>query len=184
MQMSAIQKTGAEAEAGRQPSLTSHAARGLGAIPAGFAKIPHDVLAVLARFSIAAVFWKSGQTKVENFAIDIIDGRFEIGVPRFAEATVDLFREEYRLPVLPPELAALAATVAEHVFPVMILIGLATRLSAFALLIMTLVIQVFVYPGAYAVHGVWAVCLLYLMKEGAGRVSLDALFARRFSAFP
>ena len=180
--MSVANEAGTGAATAPRPSLMSHAARGLGAIDGAFAKIPHDVVAILARFSIAAVFWKSGQTKVENFAIDIIDGRFEIGVPRFAEATIDLFREEYRLPILPPELAALAATVAEHVFPVLILIGLATRLSAFALLIMTLVIQVFVYPGAYAVHGVWAVCLLYLMKEGAGRISLDALLARRAGA--
>ena len=143
-----------------------------------FARIPHDFIAALARFSIAAVFWKSGQTKVDNFAIDLVDGRFSVGVPRFAEATIDLFREEYRLPVLPPELAAFAATLAEHVFPVLLLLGLATRLSALALLAMTIVIQVFVYPGAYPLHGVWAVCLLYLMKEGAGRLSLDHALAR------
>ncbi|MDP2358943.1 MAG: DoxX family protein [Beijerinckiaceae bacterium] len=153
--------------------------RALGLLDRVFAHIPQDLLAALARFSIAAVFWKSGQTKVDNFSIDIIDGRFSVGVPRFAEATIDLFKEEYRLPILPPELAAFAATVAEHVFPVLILLGLATRLSAFALLIMTLVIQIFVYPGAYALHGVWAVCLLYLMREGAGRASLDYLIHRR-----
>ncbi|MFN3892473.1 MAG: DoxX family protein [Beijerinckiaceae bacterium] len=153
-------------------------ARLIGALDSLLARIPDDVLALLARFSIAAVFWKSGQTKVENFAIDLLDGRLHLGVPRLAESTVELFKEEYRLPLLPPELAAVAATVAEHVFPALLLIGLATRFSAFALLIMTLVIQIFVYPGAYAIHGVWAVCLLYLMKQGGGRVSLDQVLLR------
>jgi putative oxidoreductase len=111
------------------------------------ARIPQSLIALLARFSIAAVFWKSGQTKVEGFAVDIIDGSFTLGIPRFADSTVELFREEYKLPLLPPELAALMATTAEHVFPVLLLIGLATRLSALALLGMTVVIQVLVYPA-------------------------------------
>ena len=169
--MSAIEN----AQGGGMSSILGRCNNAVCAIEKVFSRIPHDALAMLARFSIAAVFWKSGQTKVDNFAIDLIDGRFSIGVPRFAESTVDLFREEYRLPILPPELAAFAATVAEHIFPVLLLLGLATRLSAAALLIMTLVIQIFVYPGAYATHGVWAVCLLYLMKEGAGRISLEHL---------
>ncbi len=142
------------------------------------ASIPPSLVALLARFSIAATFWKSGQTKVQGFALDPIEGRYEFGLPRFADSTIDLFRDEYRLPVLPPELAALAATVAEHVFPVLILIGLATRLSATALLVMTAVIQIFVYPGAYATHGVWAATLLYLMVYGPGRLSLDHLIGR------
>ena len=78
------------------------------------ASIPLSPVALLARFSIAATFWKSGQTKVQGFAIDPIEGRYEFGLPRFADSTIDLFRDEYRLPVLPPELAALAATVAEQ----------------------------------------------------------------------
>jgi putative oxidoreductase len=69
--------------------------------------------------------------------------------------------------------------MAEHLFPVLILVGLATRLSAAALLVMTLTIQVFVYPGAYPTHGVWAAVLLYLMKQGAGPISLDHLIGRR-----
>lgn len=144
-----------------------------------FAAIPLSLVALLARFSIAATFWKSGQTKVQGFAFDPIEGRYEFGLPRFADSTIDLFRDEYKLPVLPPELAALAATVAEHVFPILILIGLATRLSATALLIMTAVIQIFVYPGAYATHGVWAAVLLYLMALGPGKISLDHLLGRR-----
>lgn len=144
-----------------------------------FEAIPASAIALVARVSIAATFWKSGQTKVQGFALDLVEGRFEFGLPRFAESTIDLFRDEYKLPVLPPELAAFAATVAEHVFPALILVGLATRLSATALLVMTLVIQIFVYPGAYPLHGVWAAVLLYLMRYGPGALSLDHVIGRR-----
>ncbi len=101
-------------------------------------------------------------------------------MPRLADAVVDLFRDEYRLPLLPPELAAIMAAWAEHVFPALILLGLATRFSALALLAMTATIQVFVYPDAYPMHGVWAAVLLFLVARGAGPLSLDALVARRF----
>ena len=99
-----------------------------------FERIPHWFIALLARFSIAAVFWKSGQTKVEGFAIDLIEGRFTLGIPHFSESAIDLFKDEFKLPFVPPEVGALMAATAEHVFPVLLLIGLATRLSAFALL--------------------------------------------------
>ncbi len=144
-----------------------------------FARIPDAAIAIVARFSIAAVFWKSGQTKVEGLAIDIVDGTFTLGWPRLSDSALFLFREEYRLPLLPPELAALAAAGAEHLFPILLLIGLATRLSALALLVMTLTIQIFVYPSAYPVHGVWAVALLFLMAHGPGWLSLDHAIARR-----
>lgn len=157
-------------------------ARMSGALNRLFGAIPHSLIALLARFSIAAVFWKSGQTKVKGFAVDLIDGTFTLGVPRFSDSAIDLFKDEYQLPFLPPELAAFLATVAEHVFPILLLVGLATRLSAFALLVMTIVIQVFVYPGAYPLHGVWAVALLYLMKQGAGTLSIDAIIAARHRA--
>jgi putative oxidoreductase len=143
-----------------------------------FAAIPHALIALVARLSIAAVFWKSGQTKVQGFQLDPIAGVYEFGWPRFADSTVFLFQEEYKLPILPPELAALLATIAEHAFPILIIIGLATRLSAFALLVMTAVIQIFVYPAAYPTHGVWAALLLFLMWRGAGAVSIDQLIAR------
>lgn len=144
-----------------------------------FSRIPHSLIALLARFSIAAVFWKSGQTKVEGFAIDIVNGTFELGWPRLSESAVALFRDEYKVPLLSPETAALLATLAEHALPLLILLGLATRLSALGLLVMTAVIQTFVYPDAYPTHGVWAAVLLYLMARGAGVVSLDHLIARR-----
>lgn len=135
--------------------------------------IPHSLLALLARFSIAAVFWNSGQTKVQGFALDLVQGRFEPGWPRLADAAVPLFRDEYRLPLIAPEVAAPLAAFAEHLFPALLLLGLATRLSALALLAMTLVIQVLVYPGAYATHGTWAALLLFLAARGPGAVSLD-----------
>ncbi|MNZ22875.1 TQO small subunit DoxD [compost metagenome] len=73
------------------------------------------------------------------------------------------------------------ATFAEHFFPVLILLGLATRFSALMLLGMTLTIQLFVYPDAYPTHGIWAAVLLYLMASGPGKLSLDQLIARRHS---
>lgn len=149
-------------------------------IAEAFAAIPYSLIALVGRIAIAGTFWKSGQTKVQGFAIDLFEGKLELGWPRFAESTVDLFRDEYKLPVIPAELAALAATIAEHVFPVFILLGLATRLSATALLMMTLVIQIFVYPGAWAIHGTWAAVLLMLMSRGAGIISVDRLLSQRY----
>ena len=93
-------------------------------------RIPNTLLAFVARFSIAAVFWKSGQTKVQGFEIDIVNREFTLGWPRLSDSVVDLFRDEYRLPLVPPEIAATMAAFAEHFFPVLILLGLATRLSA------------------------------------------------------
>lgn len=144
-------------------------------------KIPHSLIAFIARFSIAAVFWKSGQTKVEGLTIDLIDGTFQLGVPRLADSTIPLFQSEYHLPLLSPELAAHLAAFAEHFFPVLILIGFATRFSALALLGMTLTIQLFVYPDAYPTHGTWVAVLLYLMATGPGKLSIDHLIAKRYA---
>ncbi|MEB0045822.1 MULTISPECIES: DoxX family protein [unclassified Pseudomonas] len=140
--------------------------------------IPQSLIAFLARFSIAAVFWKSGQTKVDGLAIDLIDGTFQFGLPRLADSTISLFKSEYHVPLLSPEIAAHMAAFAEHFFPVLILIGFATRFSAMALLGMTLTIQLFVYPDAYPTHGTWAAVLLYLMATGPGKLSIDHLIAR------
>lgn len=122
--------------------------------------IGHDLLALAARFGIAGVFWLSGRTKV--------DGWLSI-----SENAVALFEDEYKVPVLSPELAAHLAAYAEHLFPVLLVLGLATRVSALALLGMTAVIQVFVYPLAWPTHLVWATALLYLAARGAGRLSID-----------
>ena len=138
----------------------------------------------MARFSIAAGLWKSGQTKIEGLAIDIVDGSFSLGWPRLADSAVALFRDEYKVPLIPPELAAPLAATAEHLLPLLILIGLATRLSALGLLAMTAVIQIFVYPGAYPSHGVWAAALLYLVATGPGALSIDHWLARRYALAP
>ena len=106
----------------------------IGRVITAFSRIPDSLIALIGRFSVAAIFWKSGQTKVQDFAIDIVAGEFTIGWPRLSDSVVDLFREEYRLPLIPPEWAALMAAFAEHVFPALLLIGLATRFSALALL--------------------------------------------------
>jgi putative oxidoreductase len=128
--------------------------------------IGHDLLALAARFGIAGVFWLSGRTKV--------DGWLSV-----SENAVALFEDEYKVPVLSPELAAHLAAYAEHVFPVLLVIGLATRVSALALLGMTAVIQVFVYPLAWPTHLVWAAALLYLAARGAGRISVDRVAGLR-----
>lgn len=141
--------------------------------------IPYSLVAFIARFSIAAVFWKSGQTKIEGLAIDLVSGTFELGWPRLADSTIPLFQSEYHLPILAPELAAHLAAFAEHFFPLLILFGLATRFSALALLGMTLVIQLFVYPDAYPTHGTWIAILLLLMARGPGVMSVDHLLRRR-----
>lgn len=143
-------------------------------------RIPHSLIALLGRFSIAAVFWKSGQTKIEGLAIDIVEGDFRLGWPRLADSAVGLFRDEYRLPLLPPETAAVLAATAEHVLPLLLLVGLATRFSALGLFFMTAVIQLFVYPDAYPLHGVWAAVLLWLVAFGPGKLSIDHLLARRY----
>ncbi|QBK05507.1 DoxX family protein [Hylemonella gracilis] len=128
--------------------------------------IGHDLLAVLGRVAMAALFFQSGRTKVT-------------GLLTVSEGTYTLFREEYRLPLLPPELAAHLAAYAEHLFPLLLLLGLATRLSALALLGMTLVIQVFVYPDAWPTHVSWAGLLLYLAARGGGALSVDRALGLR-----
>ena len=121
-----------------------------------------SVLLTIQRFGIAAVFFQSGRTKVE-------------GIFTIPDTTVELFRSEYALPLLPPEVAAYMAAGAEHLFPVLLVLGLMTRLSAAALLGMTLVIQLFVYPDAWPTHLSWAGLLLPLIALGGGRLSLDRL---------
>lgn len=128
--------------------------------------IPHDLIALVARLGLAGIFWLSGRTKVE-------------GLFSLTDTTFLLFREDYALPLVPPVLAAYAATAAEHLFPILLVLGLATRLSAAAVLGMTLVIQVFVYPAAWPTHFTWAATMLYLIARGGGRWSVDGWLARR-----
>lgn len=128
-------------------------------------RLPVWPLTLFFRLLLASIFWQSGRTKVEGFNL--------------RQQTFFLFEHEYALPLIDPRWAAYAATLAEHLLPLLLVIGLATRLSAFGLLAMTLVIQVFVYPGAWQTHGLWALGLLLIIARGPGPLSLDNLILRR-----
>jgi len=128
--------------------------------------LPDALLRLIARLGIAAVFFLSGRTKVE-------------GLLTLTDSTYALFESEYALPLIPPNVAAVAATWSEHLFPVLLVLGLGTRISALALLVMTATIQIFVYPDAWPTHLSWAAILLPLVARGGGTLSIDALFARR-----
>jgi putative oxidoreductase len=123
--------------------------------------IPHDIVALAARIFPAVVFWQSGRTKVEGLTIK--------------DSTWFLFQDLYALPLIPPAWAAVMATVAEHVLPALLVLGLLSRISALGLLVMTAVIQIFVFPEAWVTHGLWAAALLVVAARGPGRLSLDHL---------
>ena len=125
--------------------------------------MPMSFLLLVQRLGVAAVFFQSGRTKVE-------------GIFTIPDTTIELFRSEYALPLLPPELAATLAAGAEHLFPVLLVLGLFTRLSVLALFGMTLVIQTFVYPDAWPTHLSWAGLMLPLIALGGGRFAVDRLF--------
>lgn len=125
-----------------------------------FALIPQDLIALAARTGVGTIFFRSGLLKVEGWD---------------SGTTLALFQDEYKLPLIPPEIAAYLATAAELTLPPLLFLGLFTRYAAAALLGMTLVIQTFVYPNAFDTHASWAVCLLFLMKYGAGNLSADRL---------
>lgn len=141
-------------------------------------------LLLLGRISIALVFWLSGQTKVQGLVLDPLNLQVELGWPQLADGVVDLFRDEYRLPLLPPAFAAAAAAWAEHLLPLLLVLGLGTRVASLGLLGMTAVIQFLVYPGAFPTHGTWATVLLLLVLQGGGRWSLDHWLANRRAAAP
>lgn len=128
----------------------------------GAAVLPQSLLLLIQRFGVAAIFFLSGRTKVE--------GWFTL-----SDSTFELFRTDYALPLIPPDIAAYAATISEHVFSILLAIGLFTRLSATALLGMTLVIEIFVYPDAWPTHLSWAGLMLPLIAYGGGTFSLDRL---------
>lgn len=124
--------------------------------------IPAWLIPLMQRLAIAAIFFLSGRTKVE--------GLFTV-----TDSTFFLFETEYQLPLMAPVPAAYLATASEHLFPMLLVVGLVTRLSALALLVMTLVIQMFVYPDAWPTHLAWAAILLPLVVRGGGALSLDRL---------
>src|SRR5262249_23376767 len=134
---------------------------GVGWLLRQFDRVPYAVLAIPLRLAVATVFWNSGMTKLADW-----------------NATLSLFADEYQVPLLPPELAASLALAIEMTTPVLLVLGLMTRLAAFVLLGMTAVIEIFVYPQAWPTHIQWAAMLLVLLCRGAGAVSLDSLIER------
>jgi len=128
--------------------------------------IPYWFIALAARVFPAAVFWQSGETKVAGWHLK--------------PSAIALFQNEYQLPLIDPTIAAYVSAFSEHFFPILLVIGLATRFSALALLFMTAVIETFVYPDAWPTHGVWAACFLVVIARGPGSLSLDHLIARKY----
>lgn len=124
--------------------------------------LPPSLLLLVQRLGIAAVFFQSGRTKV--------DGWFTI-----SDSAFELFRTDYALPFIAPVPATYVATISEHLFPLLLVLGLFTRASATALFIMTMVIEIFVYPDAWPTHLSWAGLLLPLIALGGGKLSLDRL---------
>jgi putative oxidoreductase len=141
------------------PALYARIVRGISAL------VPDALLLLVARLGIAGVFFMSGRTKVD-------------GILHITDGTYELFRTEYALPLVPPEIAAVAATWSEHVFSILLVLGLFTRFSALALLMMTFVIEIFVYPDAWPTHLSWAAILLPLIARGGGEWSLDSLLRK------
>lgn len=128
-------------------------------------QIPMWVILLATRVGIAMVFLKSGMTKTtEGLTL--------------ADSTFTLFEYEYALPIIPPDIAAYLATYAEHILPILLILGLFGRLSALGLLGMTAVIQIFVYPIFWDVHLFWAGALLLIISKGPGLLSLDAAIGR------
>lgn len=131
-------------------------------------RLPESFVLLFLRIALAGIFWRSGRTKVAE------GSWFEI-----SDTTYFLFESEYSGVPLPSDFAAVTATAAEHIFPVLLVLGLFTRFSALALLGMTLVIQLFVYPEAWwTVHMVWFAMQLVLVVRGGGMFSVDYLLTR------
>jgi putative oxidoreductase len=126
-------------------------------------RFPASILQFLLRLSIGAVFWHSGMTKIASW-----------------DTTIALFRDEYMVPILPPELAASLAATVELTCPVLLVLGLATRLATLPMLGMTFVIEVFVYPEQWIEHLMWASVLVFILTRGPGALSVDHLISRRF----
>ncbi len=133
----------------------------LGTLFADLERFPLSILQLLFRVSIGLVFWYSGLTKIASWPTTIL-----------------LFRDEYAVPLLPPELAATFATAVELTCPVLLLFGFATRLATLPLIGMTLVIQTFVYPESWSVHLMWIAILLFILTRGPGALSIDHWVAR------
>jgi putative oxidoreductase len=135
-----------------------------GSIIRALERLPLWIPEIVFRVALAIVFWRSGQAKLASW-----------------DTTLLLFAEEYRVPLLPPALAAYLAAAVETAAPIALLLGLGTRIAVAAMLGMTFVIQFFVYPSSYPDHLLWAGPLLYLLFRGPGLVSLDHLIRKRLA---
>lgn len=123
-------------------------------------RFPLSLIELGMRLAVGATFFRSGMNKLQSF-----------------DTAITLFRDEYRLPLLPPELAAYMGTTVELTAPVLLVFGLLARLGAAALLVMTLTIQFLVYPENWPEHLMWASILAYVLSRGAGKLSIDRLIA-------
>jgi len=136
--------------------------------------IPEIALNITARVAVFMIFWPSAQTKLGGSTV--LGQKWQFW--ELSPSTFMLFEYDYNLPIIPANIAAYAATWGEFFLSIFVLLGLLTRISALALLVMVLVIQVFVYPHLWASHLLWASALLYLLKYGSGQFSADALTGR------
>jgi putative oxidoreductase len=136
--------------------------------------LPEALVSLVSRLAIASVFWRSVQTKISGWELFGQSLQFFNVSP----STVLLFQYEYQLPLLPPKVAAWLGTGAEFFFPILLVLGLGTRLAALGLLGVTAVIQFLVFPAAWPTHILWFALLLYLLKHGGGAVSMDHLLSR------
>jgi putative oxidoreductase len=126
--------------------------------------IPLSLIQLAMRIAVGLVFFNSGLLKINSW-----------------EFAVKLFEDEYKVPILDPLWAARFAAFAELTFPVLLIVGLATRLATLPLLGMIAVIQTFVYPQAWGEHLLWASILMFLLSRGPGALSFDHLIEQRFS---
>jgi putative oxidoreductase len=145
------------------------------------AVVPYALVALVLRFVMARVFFISGQEKIDGPAIPLTlfgaDHEFSIVLPAaIKDATFRLFETQYAGLPLPPTVAAYVFSYAEFVLPICLVLGFATRLSALALLVITVLLQVYVTPDAlWSVHVYWIAILLVLMSLGPGAISVDRL---------
>jgi putative oxidoreductase len=134
-------------------------------------RIAESIALVFVRLALAGIFWMSGRTKVEEGTLLTVS---ENAVYQFSEEPFS------NVPLLPSDVAAYLTTYAEHIFPILLVLGLLTRLSALALLGMTVVIQLFVFPEAWwQVHVLWVALAMVLIVRGGGSLSLDRLLIGR-----
>lgn len=145
----------------RRSAIVTGATRVIGWLEA----VPYSLLAIPLRLAVATVFWNSGTTKLANW-----------------DATLSLFEDEYKLPLLPPDIAAYLGAGIELSTPVLLVLGFLTRPAAFVLLGMTTIIEIFVYPQAWPTHIQWAAMLLVLLCRGGGTFSVDHLLKRWLGA--